>query len=366
MIQPTRISIVAALALLAVTIQTAPASAADPKPDLSVTPAMRAEVIRGVIREVDRLYVDPEKAHRLADTLRRQQKRKAFDSLETASSLCRTLTELLRAGSGDQHLRVDFSAAPMPMPPPAASGSTQPVESSQLAEAAAQNYGFAKVERLRGNVGLLDLRKFYDPQAAGATAAAAMALLANTDALIIDLRENGGGYGEMVNLLTSYFMTGDPVRLRDIYDRETGEHAQEWTLPYVTGRRYTKPLYILTSRKTFSAAEAFAYGLKNQKRARVVGERSRGGAHPTSMRQLNEHFAVFVPHARVVDAVTGTDWEGTGVAPDLETSAGEAPIVAHLEILKSFRAEESGGNPGLDQVIRGLEDQLQQVRSAAK
>jgi hypothetical protein len=371
MIRPIRMPLLAAFSLLAAISYAGPVFAAEPgrgdRADLPITPAMRAEVLRGVIHEVESLYVDPAKAHTLAETLRRQNRKRAFDSLDSAGSLCRALTRVLREGSGDQHLRVDYSSTPMPLPSPATPGDTQRADSAQLVEAAAQNFGFVKVERLRGNVGLLELRKFYEPQAAGATAVAAMALLANTDALIIDLRENGGGYGEMVNLLTSYFLPGDPVHLRDIYDRATGEHAEEWTLPYVPGRRYTKPLYILTSRKTFSAAEAFTYGLKNQKRARIVGERTRGGAHPTTMRQLNEHFAVFVPHARVVDAVTGTDWEGTGVAPDMEVPAAEASLAAHLEILKGFRAEEQGrDNPGLDQVIQTIAGQLEQTRSAAK
>lgn len=367
MIRPIRLTLLSIAALLVLLILPAPGSASGVgEADLAVTPTMRAEVIRGVIREVESLYVDPDKAKKVADTLRRENKRKAFDSLQSAGPLCRALTQLLGDGTGDQHLRVDYSPTPMPLPTPSRRGAPQPVDSAMLAEAPLQNYGFIKVERLRGNVGLLELRKFYDPQAAGATAAAAMALLANTDAMIIDLRENGGGYGEMVNLLTSYFLPGDPVHLRDIYDRATGERVQEWTLPYVPGQRYTKPLTILTSRKTFSAAEAFAYGLKNQKRARIVGERTRGGAHPTTIRMLDEHFAVFVPHARVVDAVTGTDWEGTGVTPDLAVPAGEAPLVAHLEILKQFRVEEKGDNPGLDQLIQMLAEQLEGARSAAK
>ena len=367
MLRPFRAVVLAVAATLTLLSHVAsPSAAVASEADLAITPAIRAEVIRGVIREVESLYVDPEKGKKVAETLRRESKKKAFDSLESAAPLCRTLTRILRDGTGDQHLRVDYSPTPMPLPPPSLPGTPQPVDSAMLAEAPLQNYGFIKVERLRGNVGLLELRKFYDPQAAGATAAAAMALLANTDALIIDLRENGGGYGEMVNLLTSYFLPGDPVHLRDIYDRATGERVQEWTLPYVPGQRYTKPLTILTSRKTFSAAEAFTYGLKNQKRARIVGERTRGGAHPTTIRMLNEHFAVFVPHARVTDAVTGTDWEGTGVTPDLEVSAAEAPLAAHLEILKQFRADEKGANPGLDQVIEMLAEQLEQARSAAK
>jgi retinol-binding protein 3 len=356
----TRLAVAAVIACFA---HSPPATASEPpRPDLAISAATRAEVIRGVIREVESLYVFPDKARQIAATVRRQEKSKAFASMDSAGSLTRALTQILQDVGSDGHLRVDYSVTPRPMPRAPVSGAAEPVDSARLRESARQNYGFVKVERLLGNVGYIDLRIFDPPAAAGGTAAAAMALVARTDALILDLRQNGGGHGEMVNFLATYFFSGPTVHLRDVYDRESAESLQCWTLPYVPGERYTKPLYILTSKRTFSAAEAFAYGLKNQKRARIVGERTRGGAHPTSVRQINEHFAVFVPHARVMDAVTGTDWEGTGVAPDVEVPADEALLEAHRSVLQAFRAEETTANPGLDEVIRTLAAQLETVR----
>jgi hypothetical protein len=356
-----------ALAALAATIaclvHPPPAHATDPaRADLAISPTTRAEVIRGVICEVESRYVFPDKGRLVAATLRRDEKSRAFASMDSAGSLCSALNRILSDLTADGHLRVDYSVTPRPMPPATIPDAAAPVDSARSRESALQNFGFVKVERLPGNVGYIDLRSFEPPEAAGGTAAAAMAFVARTDALILDLRQNGGGHGEMVNFLATYFFSGPAVHLRDVYDRESGESLQCWTLPYVPGDRYTKPLTILTSRRTFSAAEAFAYGLKNQKRARIVGERTRGGARPTSIRQINEHFAVFVPHARVVDSVTGTDWEGTGVVPDVETPADHALVEAHVQILQAFRAEEGATpNPGLDEVIRTVAAQREQA-----
>jgi hypothetical protein len=354
----------AALLLISVlAVGPAPARAQSVRPNLAISPAMRSEVIAGVIREVETKYVFEEPARRMARLLRERQRSGKFDAIDSAAVLCTALTATLHEVRADEHLRVDYSFRAKPMPRASDAATDSAAESAQRRQGAMENFGFARVERMRGNVGYLDLRRFAHPEGAGETAAAAMAFLANTEAMIIDLRENGGGYGEMVNLLTTYFLTGEPVHLRDVYDRGEQSHLQAWTLPYVPGPRYTAPLFILVGPKTFSAAESFAYGLKNLKRAKIVGERTRGGAHPTSMRQINEHFAVFVPHARVVDVATKGDWEGTGVAPDMETRSDWALAAAHVEALRAMRAlPQNAGDDGLDDLIRIAGEDLERLR----
>jgi C-terminal processing protease CtpA/Prc len=165
---------------------------------------------------------------------------------------------------------------------------------------------------------------FADPQLCGATAAAAMNFLAGTRAIIFDLRANGGGDPAMVALLSSYLFA-EPTHLNDLWERKTGTTQQFWTLPYVPGRRMDgKPVYVLTSHRTFSGAEEFAYNLKNLKRATIVGEVTGGGAHPVSPHRIDDHFVIGVPFARAVNPISKTNWEGTGVEPDVKVAAADA------------------------------------------
>ena len=196
------------------------------------------------------------------------------------------------------------------------------------------NYGFEKVERLAGNIGYLDLRGFMPAALARDTGAAAMNLLANSEALIFDLRNNGGGDPEMVAFLTSYLYGPTPVHLNDLYFRPADRTTEFWTLKEVPGRRMPdKDVYIVTSHRTFSAAEEFTYNLKNLKRATIVGENT-GGAHPGGPQKVNDHFAVWVPTGRAINPISKKDWEGDGVQPDVEVPAEKALKTAHLLALK--------------------------------
>ena len=177
------------------------------------------------------------------------------------------------------------------------------------------NFGFARVERLDGNIGYVDLRGFTPPEIASETAAAAMTFLGGTDAMIFDVRQNGGGSPEMVAFLTSYLFEGT-VHLNDFYSRPTNETRQSWTLPYVPGRRFPgKNVYILTSRKTFSGAEEFTYNLRHLGRATVVGETTAGAAHLVGGRRISDGFAISCTdgpaHQSCDKNELGGRWRGT-------------------------------------------------------
>lgn len=187
------------------------------------------------------------------------------------------------------------------------------------------NCSFEKVERLEGNVGYLKFDAFEDADLCASTVAAAMTFLAGTRALIIDLRQNGGGQPKMVALISSYLFDRR-THLNDLWTRHTNATEQFWTRDSVAGRRFggTKPVYVLTSARTFSGAEEFSYNLKALKRATIVGETTGGGAHPVRGRRIDAHFTIGVPYARAINPITRTNWESVGVEPDAKVPAGEA------------------------------------------
>jgi C-terminal processing protease CtpA/Prc len=347
------------LAAAALMLATAPASARTlQKPqgaDARVSAATRKQVIDAALQELTSKYVFPEVARKMVDHVRERQRAGAYDAISSARQLAETLTTDLQSVSQDKHLRVRLQ-------PSAKAGKPAPAEDFTRF-AARVNYGFDSVERLDGNVGYLKLQGFMPAALGGEVAAAAMTFLASTDALIIDLRENGGGEPEMVALITSYLFGEEPVHLNDIYERPTDTTTQYWTRSYVPGRRFgaTKPVYVLTSSYTFSAAEEFTYNLKNLGRATIVGETTGGGAHPGDMVPLAAGFAMFVPTGRAVNPITRTNWERTGVAPDVQAPATQALDIAYVKALERLAAAEK------DEAHKArLEELLAQRRSAAQ
>jgi C-terminal processing protease CtpA/Prc len=164
-----------------------------------------------------------------------------------------------------------------------------------------------------------------------------MALLVDTKALVIDLRHCGGGDPESVMLFASY-LYDKPTHLNDVYWRDENRTEQRWTQASVVGTKYgeARKVYLLTSGDTFSGCEDFAYALKNNKRATLVGETTGGGAHAGGPHRLDAHFMMFVPSGRPINPVTHTDWEGVGVAPDIKASAKNALDVAQVAALKAM------------------------------
>jgi hypothetical protein len=350
-----------ALVVAAVTLAAAPASAPAKKPppqeaDHKINAATRNKMIDGALQALADKYVFPEVARKMADHVRARQRAGAYDQITSARQLAQALTDDLRSISHDKHLGVHLSEQA-----PAAGKATAAHEEAQRRFIARVNYGFDKVERLEGNIGYLKLRGFVPASLGGETAAAAMTFLASTEALIIDLRENGGGEPEMVALITSYLFGDEPVHLNDIYDRPTDSTTQYWTRSYVPGRRFgaRKPVYVLTSSHTFSAAEEFTYNLKNLKRATIVGETTGGGAHPGEHVMLAERFAMFVPTGRAINPITKTNWERTGVAPDVQVPADRAFDVAYLSALEQVVAGEK------DKELKALLTQLLNDRRRA-
>jgi C-terminal processing protease CtpA/Prc len=253
--------------------------------------------------------------------------------------------------SRDKHLRVTYSHAPVP-PDREGFGAPAPT-AADAAFRRSVNFGFEKLERLPGNIGYLELRGFDDAALAGPTAAAAFTFLAETEALVIDLRRNPGGTGEMVALVASYLFDA-PTHLNTIAWREGGRNEESWTRADVPGRRYgqTKPVYVLTSDRTFSAAEELAYDLQTRKRATVVGATTGGGAHAGGTRRLDDHFEMWVPAGRAINPLTKTNWEGVGVAPDHAVAETDALRAAQVLALQAILPSVTG--PRADLMRRRL------------
>lgn len=310
------------------------------QPDTPIDSTQRQVVIDSVIRELRNTYVFPEQAKKMELALRQHQKRGAYDAITSSAKLSDILTDHMVAVTQDKHLRVFYSAAPIPEENKDKKPSAEQ-QAEEMAGMKAQNFGIEKLERLPFNIGYLAIHAFAPAKAAADTIAAAMTVLANTDALIIDLRKNGGGDPSTVTLLASYFLD-ERTHLNDIYYRQGDRTEQMWSSDAVAGARYgqKKDVYILTSKDTFSAAEDFSYALKNLKRATIVGETTGGGAHPGDVARLTAHFAMFVPNGRSISPVTKTDWEVVGVTPHVSSSADEAMKTAQVAILKKIAAAE--------------------------
>jgi hypothetical protein len=313
-------------------------SLAQPGRGEPVDAAARAKIVERVSAQLNEAYVFPDVAKKMEASLRQKLKAGAYDKLSRSDELAEALTRDLQAVSKDKHLSIHYSPPPPPGREPNAPPSPAELEEFRR-EMASVNFGFEKLERLTGNVGYLDLRGFMGAEIAGETAIAAMGFLAHSDAVIIDLRQNGGGSPSMVQLITSYFFE-EPTHLNSFYIRKGDTTQQFWTSAHVAGKRMTDvPVYVLTSQRTFSAAEEFTYNLKNLKRATIVGETTGGGAHPVKGHYLADvHLLARIPFGRAVNPITGTNWEGTGVAPDIQVPAAKALETAHLDALKKLQA----------------------------
>ena len=297
---------------------------------ISIDAAERARVVHGAIVQLDDFYVFPDVAHRMDDSLRARLRRGAYDSYTNGVSYAYELGRELRDVGHDLHLRMAYSFDPLPAQPRGGRGGPSPAQLAGLKrQMDTRKCGFVEARPLERNIGYLKFNAFVDPTLCGDIASYVMTSLARRSALIVDLRDNGGGSPAMVTLIASYLFD-DSIHLNDLWNRSTGETTQFWTSPHAPGRHFgsRKPVYVLTSSRTFSGAEEFSYDLQAQKRATIVGETTGGGAHPVAGRRIDDHFMIGVPGARAINPVTHTNWEGVGVIPDVKVPADDALVVA--------------------------------------
>ncbi|MDR7276610.1 S41 family peptidase [Catenuloplanes atrovinosus] len=274
-------------------------------------------------------YVFPDRAHVAADRVRERLTAGEYDRLDE-ETLGERLTADLFEVCQDKHLRVRVRAQEM-----REVSTKSEFEAVWREQQRLHNYGIARVQRMDGNVGLLELRTVASAGLGGRAIVAAMELVSHTHALIVDLRDNRGGSPDGAVFWTSYFFPDGETHLNSVYEGATGRTRQYWSHAWLPGERYLdRPVYLLTSGVTFSGGEEICYNLKAQGRAILVGETTRGGAHPTEAFPITPTFEIAVPVARSVNPLTGTNWEGGGVEPDVAVPAAEAFEVAYRKALR--------------------------------
>jgi retinol-binding protein 3 len=323
-----------------------------PAQSATVNQATRSAVIERVLKEIATEYIFSEKAAEIAEQIHDREASGTYDS-PSGEEFARRLTKDLQSAAHDLHFEIDYSADILPQEP---APSAAPTREERLNAGKDDNYGFRKIDILEGNVGYIAFDNFHRAEAMVDTLAAAMDFVANTDALIFDLRNNEGGRADAVALLVSYFVEGNPQELVGIYWKPLSKTVESFTSPSIKGKKYLgRNVYLLTSKDTVSAAEAFCYDMKNLKLATVVGEVTAGAANPGSTKRIDDHFSLFLPTGRAVDPVNGKNWEGTGISPDVAVSAAESLRSAQILALKAIQAKaDANKRLRLEQIIRKL------------
>jgi hypothetical protein len=303
--------------------------------DNKLNVADRAEILQVLEAKLNANYIEPAVAKRVGKAIARKHAEGGYASITSVQNFSAMLATDLREMSGDKHFGASVNERFRE-----SSGAADVPSSAEMDEArewtARQGYGIEKIERLPGNVGYIDLRAFGGTEFVGPAYTAAMSLLAGTDALILDLRLNGGGSPDSVAYLMSHFFPlGDRRHLIDFYHRPSDTTRQVWLVSTVT-QRYDKPVYVLTSARTFSGGEDCAYGFQAQKRGTLVGETTGGGSNPVSWFSVGHGIVVSIPTSRATNFVTKTNWEHVGVKPDIAVPAAQALQTAHVDILRKL------------------------------
>lgn len=301
----------------------------------------REKILEQISTILSERYVFPEVAQKIIEKLTLSKDDGVFNQIHNASEFAGVLERIFQEMSNDKHLHIWYEPNKNKIKDITVNEEIPEEEKLALQQEKIErekqsNFGFLTISILEGNIGYLDLRRFSHTDHAAKTAISSMNFLANTDAIIIDLRKNGGGEPEMVQLLASYFLNGR-TQLNQIERRYEGVIEQFWTLPFVPGGKMVNhALYVLTSSRTFSAAEDFIYGLKCLDRITIIGEITKGGAHPADFFAIQDQIIMMVPTGKAINPKTNTNWEGVGIRPDISINSESAFDTAYVLALKNL------------------------------
>lgn len=289
----------------------------------SMTPELKQEVIDTLSKALLANYVFIDKARKMIDYIKAQSAKGVYRNINDPEAFAEQISADEQTACPDLHMSFRYIPQLAQMGAPPRRESNPHDDSLQNAAMAARNFAFTTVQILPGNVGYVKFNGFVDvTPSAKETVTAAFRFVRYTKAVIIDLRDNHGGSPEMVRQVLSYFFA-EKTRVNDIIIPNKRDTTKGWTDPTATdGVIIRAPVYVLTSSQTVSAAEDFAYAMQATKRGAVVGERTAGGSHPVGPVFLGHGFVAGIPFAHTYNIHTGTEWEGTGVIPDIALKAG--------------------------------------------
>jgi C-terminal processing protease CtpA/Prc len=284
--------------------------------------AERKHVISAAIADLKQYYVDRNVAEKMANALEAHAKNGEDDAITDGDAFAHQLTKQMRDVSHDLHLELVYSQGTLPQHPT----EETPEAFARYREAMVESHcTLEEVKILNDNIGYLKLNSFPDRSVCESTAREAMATLNHADALIFDLRDNRGGMPDMVALMASYLFDHPEY----LYNPRENTTRESWTHSPVPGNKLAdKPVYILTSARTFSGAEQFCYDMKMLKRATLVGERTGGAAHSGVFHRIDDHFGMGIPETKAINPFSNADWAETGVEPDVNVKAADALEVA--------------------------------------
>jgi hypothetical protein len=337
--------------------------------------AMKAAVVADISKLIMEQYIFLDVAERMRDHINAKLSHGEYDAIADPAQFAAMLRADLFEISKDQHFYVEFNPERAELVKAQQSQSEEEVQRAErkLFERDRWiNFGFDRLERLKGNVGYLDLSLLCNAENAGATAVAAMNFLAHADVVIIDLRDTPGGDPNMVQLLCSYFIKGQKegrTHLNTFERRYDKSMEQFWTLSYVPGKRmYDTDLYVLTSQNTASGAEEFAYNMKCLKRATIVGEKTAGAANPEDDKVIQDVFVMNLPTGKPINPISGTNWEQTGIEPHISVPAEQALDAAYLMALEKAlkKAEHNGQKFQINWALDGLRAKLNPIAVPAE
>jgi hypothetical protein len=284
------------------------------QPDLSISVQEKKQIIDTIIKTINDAYVFPEIAHAIEKEISIQLKKGHYNNITSSKEFADTISGQLMRLSNDKHLRILFSHNKVPYK----TEKEAPLPDFIKTFAIENNYGFNKINIMDGNIGYINIVGFFSFDESTHKAIAAFDFLSETQALIVDLRENTGGFSGLANFILSYFFDNKPVHFFDFTFRKENRLEQAWSSFYIPGKRYiNKPVYVLTS-------------------ATVIGAQTGGGANIGDLIRLSDHFVMNLPTGRGISPITNTNWEGVGVKPDVDVPYEKALTTAHIAALKKL------------------------------
>ncbi|UCC18475.1 MAG: S41 family peptidase [Promethearchaeota archaeon] len=309
------------------------------------------KIIQELSKKIEAYYIFPEKGEEISQFLLNKLEKSKFYGIIDPVKLARIITNDLVDVSNDLHFYLEYNPSMAQTLKEEEKEDKNGIDDDYLDFKLGlkfeqyKNYYIIKAERLPGNIGYIKLDDFPPSEFAGETIIGAFQFLANSNAFIFDIRNNGGGYPSMVSLIISHLIEPTSKLLTSIYDRKSNKHYQNWTVPYIPGRRFpNNPVYVLTSRRTASGAEEFAYVLKMLERGTIVGETTRGAANPVDIFPILNKFVIWLPIGTPTNPISNDNWEGKGVSPNYEVPQEKALEKAHMlafdEILKNLDDKE--------------------------